>query len=42
MVARDLNEVLMLGLNVEDMLHRYQLDRYGKMRDVAKASAEVW
>ena len=42
MAARDLCELLMSGLNVDDRLHRFSANHYRKMADLAKASAKSW
>ncbi len=40
--ARDLCNLVMNGLKVEDRLHRITADRYRKMADMAKAEAKFW
>jgi MinD-like ATPase involved in chromosome partitioning or flagellar assembly len=40
--ARDLCNLVMSGLKVEDRLHRITADRYRKMADMAKAEAKFW
>jgi flagellar biosynthesis protein FlhG len=40
--ARDLYDILMTGLKVQDRLHRFSANHYRKMAEVAKASAKFW
>ena len=40
--ARDLCDLLMIGLKIEDRLHRFSASHFRKMAEVAKASAKFW
>ena len=40
--ARDLCDLLMIGLRIDDRLHRFAASHFRKMAEVAKASAKFW
>ena len=40
--SKDLCNILMTGLNIQDRLHRFSSDHYRKMSEVAKADAKFW